>query len=62
MIDILFKIFYKCTKIFIDEVKDLPNQFMCLSDQCVWTRIMVDHPELFNRVGVGYGEIVNILY
>ena len=36
--------------------------FVCYSDQCIWTRMLVDHPELFNKVCDGYGNIIKELY
>jgi len=53
-----FEVFMK--KIILEFRKK--NHYAVLSDQVIWTRMMMDKPKLFNCVGTGYGEILNILY
>ena len=46
-------LFYTYLDICISET----NEFTCYSEQCILSRIYVDYPELFNKIGDGYGEI-----
>lgn len=63
MIDKLCKLFERYLGLVRDEaIKNDRNIFLCLSDQVVWTRMLIEKPEYFNKVGSGYGEIVNLLY
>ena len=49
----IHKLFYTYLDICISET----NEFTCYSEQCILSRIYVDYPELFNKIGEGYGEI-----
>jgi hypothetical protein len=51
--DLFYEYLEKCIK----ETKT----FVCYSDQCIWTRMYVDNPSLFNKVGDGYGNIIKEL-
>lgn len=31
-------------------------------DQIIYTLIYIDHPELFYKIGHGYGEITKLIY
>ena len=37
------------------------NNFICYSDQCILSRLYLDYPELFNKIGDGYGQIIKEL-
>ena len=50
----IHELFYKYLDICILET----TQFTCYSEQSILTRIYIDYPELFNKVGNGYGQIV----
>ena len=50
-------LFYKYLDICISET----NEFTCYSEQCILTRIYVDYPELFNKIGDSYGKIIDEL-
>jgi hypothetical protein len=61
-IEFFKNLFYK----YLDQLfehKDLMkhNPFFIFSDQCVWSLILSKHPDLFCKVGNGYGEIINYL-
>ena len=46
---------------YLDKCMNETTEFICYSDQCIWTRIYVDYPELFNKIGDGYGNIISEL-
>ena len=50
----IWNLFYQYLKLCISET----NEYVCYSDQCIWTRIYIDYPELFNKIGNGYGQII----
>jgi len=39
----------------------MPHKMWMLTDQVVYTLVYYEHPELFECIGHGYGEILNIL-
>jgi hypothetical protein len=47
-------LFYKYLNICLKET----NGFICYSDQCIWSRIYLDYPKLFNKIGDSYGQII----
>lgn len=58
----LLDLFLEYFEIVKKEFENGNMKYGVLSDQVVWTRIMLDKPELFNELGKGYGEILPILY
>jgi hypothetical protein len=57
MIQTLYDLFYK----YLDKCINETNTFTCYSDQCILTRIYIDYPDLFNKIGNNYGEIIEEL-
>jgi hypothetical protein len=57
IINQIHNLFYKYLDICISETTD----YICYSDQCILTRIYVDYPELFNKIGNSYGQIITEL-
>ena len=53
----IYDLFYK----YLNKCTNETNEFICFSDQCIWTRIYADYPKLFNKIGNGYGNIINEL-
>jgi hypothetical protein len=53
----IYDLFYNYLNKCINET----NEFICYSDQCIWSHIYVDYPELFNKIGDGYGNIIKEL-
>jgi len=63
MINKLLNLFERYFNAVRDEsLKNNKNYFLCLSDQVVWTRMFLEKPNFFNRMGDDYGKIVNVLY
>ena len=54
IINKIHNLFYKYLDICISET----TKYTCYSDQCILTRIYVDYPELFNKIGNTYGQII----
>jgi len=52
------ELFYRYVVKCIEETQT----YVCLSDQCIFTRMFSDHPGLFNRLSTGYGKLVPSLY
>jgi hypothetical protein len=46
---------------YLEKCRKEANTFVCYSDQCIWTHMFVDKPYLFNKVGDGYGSIIQEL-
>ena len=57
LIKYIYDLFYKYLDICISET----TEFVCYSDQCILTRMYVDYPALFNKLGDGYGHIIKSL-
>ena len=57
IINKIHNLFYKYLDICISETTEYP----CYSDQCILTRIYVDYPNLFNKIGNSYGQIIKEL-
>lgn len=60
IVDGLVALFRNYVEIVCEESK-AADAFMYLSDQVVWTRMMLDHPSKFHQIGVGYGTFLDIL-
>jgi hypothetical protein len=54
IIDFVHHLFYK----YLDKCISETDTYTCYSDQSIWSRIYIDLPTLFNKVGHGYGQIV----
>ena len=52
---LLFQQYYIIVK---DEVD---NDYPSLSDKVVWSRMLIDNPDMFQCVGLGYGNIINLI-
>ena len=50
----IWNLFYQYLNLCISET----NEYVCYSDQCIWSRIYIDYPELFNKIGNTYGQII----
>jgi len=57
IIKYIYNLFYE----YLDKCRTETNKFVCYSDQCIWTRIYIDYPELFNKIGDTYGQIIKEL-
>jgi len=57
MIQTIYNLFYKSLDKCINDI----NGFICYSDQCIWSYIYVYYPDLFNKIGDGYGKIIEEL-
>lgn len=53
MVNIFYQYLHKC----ITET----DSYVCYSEQIIFTRMIKEHPELFNKIASGYGSIINIL-
>ena len=53
----IHNLFYKYLDMCILET----NNFICYSEQCILSRIFIDYPDLFNKIGDSYGQIISIL-
>lgn len=51
--------FVELYKKYIDKLMHLSKIY---TDQVIWTYIYNDYPELFHKLGCGYGEVVPLLY
>ena len=60
-IEFFRELFYTYVKLVINNVHLIQHKFFILSDQCIWSLILSKHPELFCKLGNGYGELINIL-
>jgi hypothetical protein len=54
----IYELFYN----YLNKCINDTSEFICYSDQCIWSRIYVDYPELFNKIGDGYGNIITELF
>lgn len=57
LVKTISNLFYKYLNMCIYET----NNFICYSDQCILSRLYLDYPELFNKIGDGYGQIIKEL-
>ena len=54
-------LYYQYLYLTLNNIDKLQEKYFAASDQCIWSLIYVNHPELFNKIGDGYGEIINYL-
>lgn len=61
MIDKFKDLYYQYLYSALNNIDKLQEKYFAASEQCILSLIYVDHPELFNKVKNGYGEIINYL-
>jgi hypothetical protein len=60
-IEFFKNLFYKYVELLLKNINLVKSKFFILSDQCIWSLILSKHPELFYKLGNGYGELINLL-
>ncbi len=51
--------FYQLFQDYFNRCISQVNNYICLSDQIIWSHIKVDNPDIFEKICDGYGCIVN---
>jgi succinate dehydrogenase/fumarate reductase flavoprotein subunit len=54
MINFYCEEFYK----YVNKCVDFTIEFTCLVDEVILTRMLFDHPEWFNKIANGYGDVI----
>ena len=54
MINFYCEEFYK----YVKNCVNFTQEFTCLVDEVILTRMLFDHPEWFNKIASGYGKVV----